>query len=246
MALQEELKSQGDFLFRNRSYLPLFILILGLSVYIQTEYNDIEEPEHWISESYEYICLGICCLGLLIRMITVGYSPDHTSGRNTTEGQIAEVLNTTGIYSVVRHPLYLGNFFMWLGVAALTQNTWFIIAFILFYAIYYERIMYTEEHFLRAKFGHVYLSWSRKVPAFIPSFKNFKRATHSFRIKKVLKQEKNGFAALFLLFWLFEFVGEIASEKRFVMEFDFWFYAAITASIIYLILKLMKKKRLLN
>ena len=71
---------------------------------------------------------------------------------------------------MVRHPLYLGNFFMWLGVAMLTENTWFSIAFVLFYAFYYERIMYAEESFLRAKFGKTYLDWAAQVPAFIPSF----------------------------------------------------------------------------
>ena len=117
MALQEELKTQGDFLFRNRSYLPLIVLVIGLGVYISTKYYEIDSAtETGFTESYELICLGVCLLGLLIRIITVGHSPKNTSGRNTKEGQIADVLNTTGMYSVVRHPLYVGNFFMWLGV----------------------------------------------------------------------------------------------------------------------------------
>jgi uncharacterized protein YjfI (DUF2170 family) len=52
MALQEELKTQGDFLFKNRSYLPLIILVIGLSVFIQREYYEIEGPETWLSEKF--------------------------------------------------------------------------------------------------------------------------------------------------------------------------------------------------
>ena len=152
MALQEELKSQGDFLFRNRSYLPLVFLLIGLGVYVHTELTEIEGPDTFLSEYWEYICLAISLLGLLIRIFTVGHTPAHTSGRNTQSGQLAEELNTTGIYSIVRHPLYLGNFFIWSGIALLTENLWFIIAFILFYTFYYERIMYAEEFFLRNKF----------------------------------------------------------------------------------------------
>ena len=64
--------------------------------------------------------------GLGIRVFTVGFTPKNTSGRNTAE-QIADVLNTSGIYSMVRHPLYVGNFFMWLGIGLLTQNPYFVL-----------------------------------------------------------------------------------------------------------------------
>ncbi|PKG51747.1 methyltransferase family protein [Olleya sp. 1-3] len=244
MALQEELKTQGDFLFRNRSYLPLIILGLGFAVFIHTEYYEIETPDHWFSELFEFACLGISLFGLFIRVVTVGFTPKNTSGRNTKSGQLADELNTTGIYSVVRHPLYLGNFFMWLGVAMLTENTWFSIAFVLFYAFYYERIMYAEESFLRDKFGSVYMDWAINVPAFIPSFKNYTKPKYEFSIKKVLKKEKNGFCAVFVLFWGFELVGNLIESESFKIEYDFWFYGAIISTIIYFVLKIMKKRKI--
>lgn len=246
MALQEELKTQGDFLFKNRSYLPLIILVIGLSVFIHTIYYKIETPNNWLLEYFKYICLGISLFGLYIRVITVGFTPKNTSGRNTKDGQVADELNTTGIYSVVRHPLYLGNFFMWLGVAMLTENTWFVIAFILFYAFYYERIMYAEESFLRQKFGNAYLNWAKKTPAFIPSFKHYQKADYPFSIKKALKKEKNGLAAVFLLFWAFSFIEDTVRGKTISFEYNFWFYGALVSLIIYLILKTMKKRKLLD
>mgnify|MGYP000011740518 FL=1 len=246
MALQEELKTQGDFLFKNRSYLPLIILVIGLSVFIHTEYYEIEGPETWLSENFEFICLGISLLGLFIRIITVGHTPKGTSGRNTKAGQVADELNTTGIYSVVRHPLYVGNFFMWLGVAMLTENSWFSIAFIFFYAFYYERIMYAEENFLRSKFGQTYLDWAENVPAFIPSFKNYVSPKYAFSLRKVLKKEKNGLCAVFLLFWIFDLVGDFIEDEPFEFEMGFWFYGTIISTVLYLILKIMKKQKMLE
>lgn len=246
MALQEELKTQGDFLFRYRSYLPLLILGLGLAVFVHTEYYEIETPSTWFEKNFEFLCLAISLLGLIIRIITVGHTPKNTSGRNTKDGQIANELNTTGIYSLVRHPLYLGNFFMWLGVAMLTENLWFVIAFILLYAFYYERIMYAEENFLRNKFGQSYLDWAKNIPAFIPAFKHYKKAKYPFSIKKVLKKEKNGFCAVFLLFWVFDVVFRLIQEEPFQFETGFWFYSAIMATVIYFILKILKKQNLLN
>lgn len=246
MALQEEFKVQGDFLFKYRSFLPLIILVVGMAVFVYTRYFGLEHPDIWFSQVYKFVCLGVCLLGLFIRVVTIGPAAPNTSGRNTHEGQIADELNATGIYSTVRHPLYLGNFFMWLGVAMLTGNFWFIIAFVLFYYVYYERIMYAEEAFLRGKFGETYLKWAENLPAFIPSFKNFKKAAYPFSIKKVLKQEKNGLAAVFLLFWLFEMVGDFVETGKFELHLDFWFYAAVSATVIYFILKVLKKRKLLE
>ncbi|MEX0289956.1 MAG: isoprenylcysteine carboxylmethyltransferase family protein [Flavobacteriaceae bacterium] len=239
MTLYEEFNKQGDFLFRNRSFLPLIFLFAGLLVHVQGELNEDPSALEIGIEEFEFVCLGVALLGLLIRIFTVGYSQDRTSGRNTTQGQIADNLNTKGAYSLVRHPLYLGNFFMWLGVAMIPENVWFIIVFGLVFWLYYERIMFTEETFLRKKFGDDYLIWTSTTPAVIPDFRNYLHPTNSFNWRKVLRNEKNGFAAIFLLFWLFEFSGEIAEQDGDVIEFDFWFYAALTSLIIYFYLKIL-------
>jgi protein-S-isoprenylcysteine O-methyltransferase Ste14 len=246
MALQEELKKQGDFLFRHRSYLPVIVLVIGLAVFTCSGYHKAERAGTWFTEVYDFICLGVSLLGLLIRVVTVGHTPKNTSGRNTKAGQVAEELNTSGIYSTVRHPLYLGNFLMWLGVAMLTQNSWFIVAFVLFYALYYERIMYAEEAFLRHKFGQDFLDWAEKSPAIIPSFRNYVKPKYPFSIKKVLKKEKNGLWALFLLFWIFNLAGDLISGGTFEIKLSFWFFGAVVSTIIYLVLKAMKKGRLLR
>lgn len=246
MALQEELKKQGDFLFKYRSFLPIIILLVGLTVFVFSVLGRVDSPEIWIFKEYPFICLATSLLGLLVRILTVGYTPKNTSGRNTKTGQIAEELNTSGIYSTLRHPLYLGNFFMWLGVAMLTQNAWFIIAFILFYIVYYERIMYAEEAFLRNKFGQVYLDWAAHTPAIIPSFRNFRKAKHPFNILKVLKGEKNGLWAVFLLFWIFDMAAQMVSDGIAVPELTFWLYGAVITSLIYMIIKIMVKLKLLS
>ncbi|MFN5911745.1 MAG: methyltransferase family protein, partial [Bacteroidota bacterium] len=119
--------------------------------------------------------------------------------RNTKE-QVAEALNTKGIYSTVRHPLYLGNYFMWLGIVMFTYNIWFVIVFSLLFWLYYERIMFAEERFLERKFGQDYLDWSLRVPAFLPSFKNYVRGEIHFSMKTILRREYSGITATILGF----------------------------------------------
>ena len=242
MALQEEFKTQGDYLFKNRSKLPLLIPVVALCVFGYMEYTEtgMEQEDFFIDTSYLYLLVSL--FGLFIRIVTVGFTLKNTSGRNTNDGQLADELNTTGIYSIVRHPLYLGNFFMWLGLGLMTENFWFIICFILAYFVYYERIMYAEESFLRKKFGNQYLDWAAKTPAIIPSFKNYVQPNLHFSWRKILKKEKNGFAAVFLLFWFFETLGESLETRQLSLYLDFWSIAAAISLIIYLILKYIKKK----
>jgi len=139
MSLRKELERQGNKLFTNRSFLPIFILIVGIVVYFRNEIFPntfiIELTKYMVF--YEYFCILISLLGVFVRIYTVGYTPKRTSGRNTKK-QVAESLNTTGIYSVVRHPLYLGNFLMYFGICLLTGHLWFTISFCLMFWIYYE------------------------------------------------------------------------------------------------------------
>jgi len=247
MALQESFEIQGNRLFRYRGILPIFLLVAGTVVYAYIELN----PALFFlkvtlyEKYYETGCLIISLLGFSVRAYTVGYTPAKTSGRNTKEGQIADRINTVGIYSMVRHPLYLGNFLMWLGIALLIGSFWFVIVFCLLFWLYYERIMFAEEQFLRKKFGQPYIDWANKTPAFIPNFKKFVKPDLPFSWKKMLKQEKNGFTALFIVFAFFDILGKIIEKEN---EYNYLFLiGAIVSIITYIILKYMKKKtNLLN
>jgi len=242
MALQEEMEKQGNWLFRYRSYLPLLVLAIGTWLYLKSQIY----PELFILRNtpyeiyYEMLALLIGLLGLLVRVYTVGHTPRNTSGRNTKQGQVAESLNTTGIYSMVRHPLYLGNFLMWLAPALLTGHFWFIVAFCFLYWVYYERIMYAEEQFLRRKFGDQYLNWAEKIPAFLPKLKSFKPAEHPFSIRKVLRKEKNGLFALFLIFMVFDGAGAWIEGSN---DYNYFLVVAtLLTGLLYLVLKVLKKK----
>ena len=240
MALLEDFESKGNWLFRYRSFLPLSILGIGLLVHFFT-IRDSGSTFYTIlpyRTAYEYVCLAISLTGLFVRVCTVGYTPVGTSGRNTRK-QVADSLNTTGIYSLVRHPLYLGNFLMWLGICLLTCDLGFILIFMLIYWLYYERIMYAEEQFLRRRFGAPYLTWAMHTPPFLPRFTAFAPPALPFSWKKVLKKEKNGIFALLLIFALFDGLRAWIQGD---MHFNYLLTAlAISSGIAYLILKYIKR-----
>jgi protein-S-isoprenylcysteine O-methyltransferase Ste14 len=240
MTLKTELLRQGNFLFRYRSYLPIIILIIGVYLYVEKELagTGLTGYEKTL---YELVCFGVAILGLVIRSVTLGYVANRTSGRNTTEGQVADSVNTLGVYSICRHPLYLGNFFMWLGIAAFTQNGWFLVAFIFMYWVYYERIMFAEEEFLTGKFGEEYTSWAEKTPAFIPGFSNYQKPQSGFNFRKVLRQEKTGLLNVFLVIVLLKAIATWFTGNPDITEMH-WIFGLAFSLLLYIIVKILQKK----
>jgi len=237
MALQETFEKQGNWLFKRRSFLPLFIVIIGGGWYVFLLHSKIISVHEWWVD-FLFLCVGF--LGLGIRILTVGFTPKGTSGRNTGAGQIAEQLNTAGIYSMVRHPLYLGNFFMWLAPVLILTDLWFTLFFCAFYWIYYERIMFAEEQFLRKKFGQAYLDWANKTPAFFPKFSLYKKTNLQFSLKNVLKREYNGFFGLVFTVTVFRMIGFAVTTKQLYIDIH-WIIIFSTALVVFVFLKMLKK-----
>ncbi|MFP4487787.1 MAG: methyltransferase family protein [Bacteroidales bacterium] len=234
MALVHEFERSGNWLFKRRGWLPLFIFIPSL-VYIMLK----PEPSLEYSPGAEIAFLAVSLLGQVIRAVTVGRTPKNTSGRNIN-GQVAEKLNTRGIYSLLRHPLYLGNFFMWLGPVLFLRSVWIVIIFCLAYWLYYERIMFAEEQFLRRKFSDSYDRWAEKVRAFIPSFSNYTRSDLSFSLRNVLKREYNGFGLIFIVFALLD-VSRNYSLDGVIAIHPLWGVLLIFGLLTWLILRIIKK-----
>lgn len=236
MALVHEFEKSGNWLFKRRSWLPVILIITGIAVLYLTNRQAI-----LFDSTEELIFLGVSLFGEAIRIYTVGYAPRNTSGRNTAAGQIADELNTKGIYSLVRHPLYVGNFFMWFGPVLFTRTPVFVVIFVMVYWLYYERIMFAEEQFLRRKFEEAYDKWSEKVKAVVPRFKGFIKPVLSFSFRSVLKREYNSFVNIFIIFVALDvFRNWFVSERVYITPL--WMYIGIPAGVIWIVIRLIHKK----
>lgn len=237
MALREEFENSGNWLFRWRSYLPIAGLAIILLAFREYEYPGNSET---LDHIWEVVCLLVSFFGLAIRAYTIGHAPGGTSGRNTKR-QKADTLNTTGAYSLVRNPLYLGNFFMYLGVVLFAHLWWLTLIYVFAFWLYYERIIFAEEAYLRDKFGDEYLAWAKRTPVFVPKFSNYKKPALPFSFKNVLRREYNGFFAVIVSMFLLETLGEIVLKGR--MEFDWgWIVGVSVGFLIWITLRTLKKR----
>ena len=191
MKLQESLENQGEILFRNRGFIPLLFVAFSIPVGYYNSYELITS-----NSSVEYAVLGFSLasifLGHLIRVQVILARQDATSGRNRNE-QVADSLNTKGWYSIVRNPLYVGNFLIWFGLSLYLFSFWLSLTLVLMFWMYYERIIFAEEAFLTRKFGQQYSDWCNKTPVFIPKIRAFKSLDYEFSLSKVIYSEYSSF-----------------------------------------------------
>ena len=234
MALINEIEKQGNFLFKYRGQFPIVLFILAIPFIYFTDSICLQ-----IENNFKLAAIVLSSIGFVIRSYTIGTTPRGTSGRNTKE-QVAEVLNSTGIYSVVRHPLYIGNYFMWIGIVFFTFNWYFVIIVSLLYYIYYERIMFAEERFLERKFGQDYLDWASNISAIIPNFSQFKKSQIPFSIISVMRREYSGVLASVIGFVFVELVRNFFQEKEILIPKMGWYILAVTV-VLSLILRTLKR-----
>jgi protein-S-isoprenylcysteine O-methyltransferase Ste14 len=235
MAFIHSFESEGNWLFKHRGTLPVVLFILAVPAIIFTDYSTMSHRFIVLMDACSVIA---CLVGFLIRAYTIGTTPKGTSGRNT-EQQVAEQLNSTGIYSIVRHPLYLGNYLMWIGIVLFTKNISFAIIVSLLFWIYYERIMFAEERFLERKFGDDYLKWSLKAPAFVPKFYQFRKSNIPFSPKSVLRREYSGVLATVIGFAYIELMQNVFQYHQWTIGMN-TLYILIATAVVTLILRSLK------
>lgn len=207
--LAAEWAQAGLWLFRWRSYTPLVLLgVLAAAVALDpVPAGGARTRPLWIGGG---MALGL--LGLVVRAWAVGVVPKGTSGRGTDRPR-ASSLNTVGAYSAVRHPLYLGNALLWLGVALVGGRPGAVVLVALAFWIVYERIMLAEERFLHDEFGAAFEAWAQRTPAFLPRLSGWVPSSHAFSIRFALGRDYPALYAFVASTTLLELTRSLASGE---------------------------------
>jgi hypothetical protein len=84
-------------------------------------------------------------------------------------------LTTSGPYSIVRNPLYLGTMLIAIGFMVMLNTSYAGLVFVIIMAAVYYRTIRNEERALTEKYGKIYLDYKDKVPMIVPSFFRYKK-----------------------------------------------------------------------
>jgi len=246
-ALVDRFASQGLFLFRYRSLFTVILLPAAALAIAQQRLQGVG-PEPGLG--WFLAGLGFCLLGLTVRSLTLGFVPGGTSGRDTRTPR-AEVLNTTGMYSITRHPIYLGNVLMLLGYTVALRVWWFPLLAVAVYWLLFERIMAAEERYLARRFGAEFTRWAQRTPIFWPRLRAWRRPELSFCWRSVLRREYNSVNLIATMLVFSRFANQVLVGGLPPAEWArgdaglLWSYAAVVAGF-FLLRTLRKHTRLLE
>lgn len=74
-----------------------------------------------------------------------------------------ENLVTSGIYSIVRNPIYSAFFLIFTGILITAHNVYLLVLPVVFYVFLTILMKRTEEKWLLEKFGSSYIEYCKKV-----------------------------------------------------------------------------------
>jgi len=168
----------GNFLFKYRGFTPIPIALM--IAYWNQDFNLIMVE----------VGLPILLLGEIIRILSVR----HIGGKSRTRKVGAPQLITSGPYNYIRHPLYVGNFLIYIGIEIMSSPAHPFLETILlltFFISQYYFIVLLEEKKLENLFNISYQEYVKNVNRFIPKLKRYttSNSKNLLSFKKVLKHE---------------------------------------------------------
>ncbi len=200
---QHELAHSGKHLFSIRGYYIYVVIALGIAVsYCIGDNGQLYKDGAF--GLWFWFSLTVALFGEVIRLYSNGYAANGTSSRRKREAEAAE-LNTTGAYSLVRNPLYVGRIVNFTGLALLSGSWVYGVVVYLACVLIYERISIYEEEFLRSKFSDQHRKWASEVPALLPRFHGHVPAKYDLWFRRMVWREYKKFhqlgAAILLYTW---------------------------------------------
>jgi len=133
--------------------------ILIAPVYLFSFFCIYRETEHW---SALFFGLVIFLSGLGVRV----WAQMHLHYRLKEK----KILTTTGPYSFVRNPIYIGNTLILTGTTLISELFWLVpVMIITCTGTYYMTVRYEEGH-LKGKYGAPYIEYLQQVNRWFPRF----------------------------------------------------------------------------
>lgn len=175
----------GEWLFKKRDYTPIPLIIAALVImYVQGT-----RPDNFS------VALGaaFAILGEAIRFWGVSYIGPISRTRSRATG----TLKSDGPFSVVRNPLYVGNFFLTLGLVVISHIWVLVPVYVFFFAFQYHYIVNWEEWNLRQKFGADFDAYCKEVPRWVPRVTGYRSGEHDW--PRALRSERNTLGAIVII-----------------------------------------------
>ena len=176
----------GAFLFRNRGWLPVPVLIVAIAL---------------CGPLGPATAMGLALLplGLLIRL----WAMLHIGPDARKKEIFVQKLVYTGPYELSRNPLYIANIFAYTGVGLATLGLPGAIGAVVLAATYYSLIVRHEEVELERRLGEVYRSYRNRVPRWMgesaPVHAAAPKGEMEDRLNNAVRAERSTYGVAFMV-----------------------------------------------
>ncbi len=134
-------------------YTPLVIIYV---LFVRTGFTWGSGP---LDAAVDMLGFILALVGVTIRIISREWKPVHKP----------KGLVTSGPYSVVRNPMYIGSFLIGLGFCVIIGNLPFLAFYTVSYIVIHALVVKQEERYLAEQFPEEYAEYRATVHAWIPS-----------------------------------------------------------------------------
>ena len=107
--------------------------------------------------------VGLAFGGAGLALIAWGFLTLNRAGTTIMPNRGVDHLVTEGAFAFRRNPIYMGETLLFLGLAELTHNIWFVIAAPLFAIAILVLAILPEERHLEERFGQAYLDYKERT-----------------------------------------------------------------------------------
>lgn len=222
--LSDQSTALGKWLLARRNRLPVWFFCLSALALLVARPFWIVPDSLWLNIP----CLAVSLGGILIRMLTVGYTPPGAR------------LQTRGMYAVCRHPLELGSLLIWLGILAYTGVLGWMLSGLLLWGWIIEKVLLAEEKSLRRKFGHAYAEYAADTNALLPRWKRWQRPAERFSLRRALRIGNRDLMGLILSMLLISVLKDRVVSFGWSLD-PFWFWTTAGTVILLIICQVIRK-----
>lgn len=230
--LYDSFLRSGYFLRKNKHILPFFLILSMILALALTKVSHIIPS----SSILTILCLFIAMLSMIIRWLSL----------RTPAERMPELILSKGIYSIVRHPIYISNFLMVLSMSLYLGILWYTVMTSFLSVLITERIVYQKENCQYNKYGDDFTLWAKTTGAVVPYVLNWQSPVGSREYQFTARR-----MSPFVLVSVGSFLG-ISIVKHRILEGYFnlpiaWTVAFVVALITFIVfynkqLRLRKEK----
>lgn len=203
-------KGNESMLLKWRNLLPILFVLLCIPAVIGFR---LPFESHTWDHVLEVSCLFVGLLGLAIRALTYGYespSPSNSAGHCC--------LNTGGMYSYMRYPLVLGNFFLFLAPVMFLHTWWLGILYGFVFLVYAMSSIQEKERCMQSCYGSEYAKWATETPLIVPKSFRWMIPGNGFSWKKAVLHEYRYFFGFVIVMTALEHVGNFVVNDAFALS----------------------------